>query len=331
MSGSDIPLDLLKRIINLENVCENELEEEMNEIRTELIVVLVKQQKYFFNGVVYKLGLGGARLLASAFMVGANISLTHLSLPDNAINDKALLVLVVALPNTLSHLDLSRNLISDTGVLFLCEKVPSSLVELRIKRNMFRITGACDIITVLLPRVNFLTALYLDDNEIGLDGVRALANVWPAKNTSLKKLGLGGLDASKKLYAITSRVQAWSHFFEKLCVSNIALTFLDLCNNTLEDAGARAFAFSISEKNLFKELDFSNNAISDDSFITMVESLPASSLYSLYLRDNRCGNGGAYALASFLQSPTTSLRTLQLENNCIGDALSVRPWRPTKF
>ena len=98
-----------------------------------------------------------------------------------------------------------------------------------------------------------------------------------------------------------------------------SLAYINLYNNIIGDAGAKALAAAVAASGSLAALDLNRNQIGDEGAKALAAAVAASgSLTSLDVRANKIGDEGAKALANAVAA-SGSLATLYLHHNKIGD------------
>ncbi len=109
------------------------------------------------------------------------------------------------------------------------------------------------------------------------------------------------------------------------------LQTLSLDNNQITDAGAIALATAVENSITLQTLHLYNNQITDAGAIALAAAVGNSrTLQALYLSDNQITDAGAIALATAVEK-SIALQTLSLSNNSISDtgvsAIIAAQWR----
>ncbi|MAY74446.1 MAG: hypothetical protein CMJ31_06925 [Phycisphaerae bacterium] len=137
-----------------------------------------------------------------------------------------------------------------------------------------------------------LASLRIDNNAIGDDGARAIAdNLTALTSLDISYNGIG-FDGAR---AIADNLTA--------------LTSLDISGNSIRDEGARAIANNLTA---LTSLHVGHNSIGNEGVQAIADNLTA--LTSLYIWSNSIGADGARAIASNL----TALTSLNIGSNSIG-------------
>jgi len=162
-----------------------------------------------------------------------------------------------------------------------------------------------------LPQLKQLTKLYLSNNKIGDEGVKALAlalsqlNQLTTLGLSYNKIGDEGVKALVLALALPQLNQ---------------LTALGLSHNNIGDEGVKALALVLPQLNQLTTLYLSYNKIGDEGMKALAVVLPQlkHQLTTLDLSDNNIGDEGVKALALVLPQ-LNQLTELDLDGNNIGD------------
>jgi Ras of Complex, Roc, domain of DAPkinase/Leucine rich repeat/Leucine Rich repeat len=170
----------------------------------------------------------------------------------------------------------------------------------------------------LLGKIVGLTSLNLWDNQIGVEGAKAIAQQLPGL-TSLhlwhNQIGDEGAKAIAQELSGLTFLNLWENQIGVNGAKEIAerlsrLTSLHLWHNQIGDEGAKAIAQELSG---LTSLDLGSNKIGDEGAKAIAQEL--SGLTSLHLWHNQIGVEGAKAIAQQL----SGLTFLNLGNNKIGD------------
>jgi hypothetical protein len=135
-----------------------------------------------------------------------------------------------------------------------------------------------------------LKELYLNDNEIGDDGVEALAA--SVKNhESLSVIDLSGNKMSDKGAAALASAIPNSHELDSLMLSR----------NSINDEGAAALASLLEHNPTICRVQLQGNNISDKGVAALAQALKANkSVTELDLSSNNVGNAGALEIRKLL-------------------------------
>jgi hypothetical protein len=156
--------------------------------------------------------------------------------------------------------------------------------------------------------IKSLQELYMNNNNIGSDGAKALAGAL-YNLTSLHDLYLNnnniGDDGAKALAGALQNNTSQTYFY------------LHLNNNNIGDDGAKALAGALQNKTKLLDLYLNNNNIGNDGAKALAGALQNKTyLYYLALNNNNIGNDGAKALVGALQNKR-NLYFFELSNNSI--------------
>ncbi|CAF1350349.1 unnamed protein product [Rotaria magnacalcarata] len=225
----------------------------------------------------------GASILAG--ILKSNTSLGTVYLNKNHIGDIGAQDLADMLHTnkTLTHLELSSNSIGDDGISVISEalKFNKSLRTLHLNDNDFTEIGAKHLADMLLVNKT-LKELQISGNPIGDSGVNMIVDALK-KNTTLESLDIGETKITIE------------------CMQEIG-KMLEM-NCTL------------------KSLDLNHNHLEDDALMMIIPSLMKNSaLTSLDLSMNNLTETSANELACLLEESQTTLTTLSLSHNPLGDS-----------
>ena len=259
------------------------------------------------------IGTDGAKAFADCLSSCTNLRI--LSLGNNSIHTDGVKALADSLKycTNLQILSLENNDIAADGAFALatCLKQCPNLQTLDLDNNSIGTsTDGARALADCLSHGHFteLRALYLSNNSIGPDGVKALAEGLKSC-TNLEKISLksNGIDADGAFALATCLKQ---------CPN---LQTLDLENNSIGTDGARALADCLKHCTNLQLLDLENNSIHTDGVKALADCLSHghfTDLRDLYLNNNSIGPDGVKALAEGLKS-CTNLEILLLSNNGI--------------
>ena len=154
-----------------------------------------------------------------------------------------------------------------------------------------------------LAQCKSLCVLDVSDNDLGDDGIRALASVFPTL---------------VRLTATGNGITTWD-------VTAPHLEYLDLRRNAVGDDGIRAMVDSWNrlEKDgavapaILEEVADDFSAEDDENNWESLAPLP---LHTLLLAHNRIGSGGSTALAQGLRGRSPAIHTVDLAHNAMDDA-----------
>lgn len=232
--------------------------------------------------------------------------ISELRLGFNCLGDAGANLLAEYLPNTryVSLLDLGFNGIGDDGIGAVCSKLCNHeyLTTLHLPGNNITRTG-CGFVAGLLRRNHVINHLSLAGNSIGVEGA---ADIYLALNSFkwLVSLDLGSCRLG----------QGNISFMPKCFSRDSVLTYLNLNNNELDDAGAHAIAQTLSLYTRIEVLNLSFNSLTDEGCVALTKSLHGyKAMTSLNLTKNRLGDRSARALADML--PSMGLEELQIGFN----------------
>lgn len=258
----------------------------------------------------------GIRRVANAIASGT-VSLTSLSLVEAGMGEHGALALAAALPSrpSLTRLDLTGN------------------------RDMGATGGAALAAAVLTPgRSSLLQSLSLYDTRLGLVGIQAIAKAL-RKNRSLlhldacsNRLGVEGaqclaealndpnddVGAYEDKIGLAQRMHAPEP--EDLLDVNWTLENLELGNNQLGNAGGIAFASVLKHSRHLRALSLYSNGIGSPGAKELCSALGRddASLRSLDLQDNPLGERGARDVGIMLRK-NASLTSLVISGRHIGE------------
>ena len=177
----------------------------------------------------------------------------------------------------------------DRGLVSLCSALRTNraLQKLGIGGNGVTSHGAIAL-SEFLRKNNFnLTSLYIEDNDVGNEGARHLAE-------SIGDFFFGRYGRMLSFSLVRAGFSdAVGICFGNALAINRRLVHLDLGGNFVSDAGAEAIASALRRNPVLTTLD---------------------------LRDNEVGNEGASALATVLGRDNKTLRSLALDDNFVKDS-----------
>lgn len=288
-------------------------QEEIDEppVHTNLLLVTTESSTPFSPP-----GDEGIQRVANAIASGT-VSLTSLSLVEAGMGEHGALALAAALPSrpTLTRLDLTGN------------------------RDMGATGGAALAAAVLTPgRSSLLQSLSLYDTRLGLVGIQAIAKAL-RKNRSLlhldacsNRLGVEGaqclaealndpnddVGAYEDKIGLAQRMHAPEP--EDLLDINWTLENLELGNNQLGNAGGIAFASVLKHSRHLRALSLYSNGIGSPGAKELCSALGRddASLRSLDLQDNPLGERGARDVGIMLRK-NASLTSLVISGRHIGE------------
>ena len=221
---------------------------------------------------------------------GGKVQSDDLIIDEGLADGKTLHVLSSLLHSneTLQTLLIGKGRMGDRGLASLCSALRTNraLRKLGIGGNRITSKGAIAL-SEFLRKNNFnLTSLYIEDNEVGDDGARHLA-----ESIGDFFFGRYGRMVSFSLIRAGFGDFAGTCFGNALAI-NRRLVSLDLGGNFIGNAGAIALALALKRNPVLKALD---------------------------LRDNEVGDEGASALATVLRRENKSLTSLALDDNFVKD------------
>ncbi len=231
------------------------------------------------------LGIAGARAIAGA-LGGPMARLRALSISRNAIADEGAAALAPAITH-LTTLHLTNAGIGDAGARALADGGETAIGDLDLCFSAIGAAGAAALVGS--PRLAHLTRLDLTSSPIGSEGALMVAQ-------RLALFELRDLDMS------------WCNLGQEAAALGTArclegLTKLDLCGNTIGDAG---FAELLGSPYLgrLEELSVGNNELHDDSLLALcsrADALPA--LTRLRFENNPITDAGLHALCESRLAP----------------------------
>ncbi|CAF1468361.1 unnamed protein product, partial [Adineta steineri] len=171
-----------------------------------------------------------------------------------------------------------------------------------------------------------LSTLYIDENQIGIEGAQHLANILQ-KNTTLTTLSIGenqigdeGMRHSLHVLDLSSNQLKMSNaqYFASMLENNTTLITLDLRDNKLRSKGIEFIADALKKNKTLRILNLRFNHIDDDGAEYLADTLITNkTLATLNLWNNDITGIGVRSLANALQK-NTALTTLDLGRNRIG-------------
>ena len=181
-----------------------------------------------------------------------------------------------------------------------------------------------------------LMALNINDNKIGLNGIRALAQVLPKMpalielNISNNKIGNKSLEILANSFAQQNQIKFLElehnnigsrgiESFSDFLVSNKTLRELSISNNKIRNKGAIALARALEKNTTLQDLDIAYNHISKKGGAKLAESLlQNNTLNKLTLRNNQIRGTGTLPFQQLLENNQT-LTHLDIAENKIRD------------
>ena len=240
-----------------------------NEITVDGIQVLTSAMAT--NDRLYDLELGvndlgdlGVQKLA--IFLQRNTTLGRLNLRDNKISINGISYLMAALTTntTLVSLGLSSNKIGDEGIALLVDMMLKNpaLQELELRYNKITSQGARKLAELLQTNNTRVKKLDLSYNDLGDDGVIAIAHALRS-NTTLTTLNLTRTNIGDR--AALAMIEALSH--------NQALSHLHICNRNITDQTTLALAEYLKNNHTLVELNFVCNGITNQGVIAILRAL----------------------------------------------------------
>ncbi|GBG28105.1 NACHT, LRR and PYD domains-containing protein 1 [Hondaea fermentalgiana] len=282
-------------------------------------------------------------------MIQANAALVKLDLSGNKLSHEMCSSLGPALAENfcLLHLDLHNNHIGTAGLECLAEALKRNIVleELMVGDNEITAQGG-EVLGAALAQNHTLKTLWIQRNRLGNTGVEALA-AGMHNDTALRRLRLNmnnignpGLEALgqsiaekelplQKLHLQDNIFDArgFVPFVEAIAGSE-TLFELDVARNKLDDECGAAIGQMLATNTSLETLSLDGNNIGDVGAVDVSEGLKSNStLVHLNLSRNAVGDRGAELLGFVLASEkNTSLKTLELDENPIGDKTATDGW-----
>ncbi|KAM9772479.1 NACHT, LRR and PYD domains-containing protein 12-like isoform 2-T2 [Syngnathus typhle] len=248
---------------------------------------------------------------------------------------------VLSSPCSLRELYLGKNDLCDDGLEALAAglaKPQCALQVLELKKcNLSK--KSCKALASVLSSPGSLRALGLGDNDLGDDGLEALAAGLAKPQCTLQVLTLWSCKLSKKSCEALASVLSSPGSLRKLDLTwndlcddglealaaglanpQCALQVLDLWDCELSKKSCEALASVLSSPGSLRELDLGHNDLGDDGLEALAAGLakPQCALQVLGLDHCKLSKKSCEALASVLRSPC-SLRELDLSANDLGD------------
>ncbi|KAM9772460.1 NACHT, LRR and PYD domains-containing protein 3-like isoform 5-T5 [Syngnathus typhle] len=248
---------------------------------------------------------------------------------------------VLSSPCSLRALDLSRNHLGDDGL----EALAAGLAKPQCTLQVLGLYGcklskkSCEALASVLSSPCSLRELNLSDNDLGDDGLEALAAGLAKPKCALQVLKLRWCNLSKKSCEALASVLSSSCSLRKLDLSHndlgddglealaaglakpkCALQVLKLRGCNLSKKSCEALASVLSSPCSLRELDLGLNDLGDDGLEALAAGLakPQCTLQGLGLSCCKLSKKSCEALASVLSSPG-SLRELNLSWNDLCD------------
>nr|XP_049616948.1 NACHT, LRR and PYD domains-containing protein 12 isoform X33 [Syngnathus scovelli] len=288
------------------------------------------------------LGDDGLEALAAG-LAKPQCTLQVLTLESCNLSEKSgeALASVLSSSRTLRKLDLSDNYLGDDGLEALAAGLANPQCTLQVLNLM---TGdlrkkSCEALASVLSSSRTLRELDLSDNDLGDDGLEALAAGLAKPQCTLQVLKLNSCKLSKKSCEALASVLSSSRTLRELDLSwndlgddglealaaglakpQCTLQVLRLWDCNLSEKSGEALASVLSSSRTLRELDPSRNDLGDDGLEALAAGLakPQCTLQVLRLDECKLSKKSCDALASVLSS-SCSLRKLDLSNNDLGD------------
>ncbi|XP_061124926.1 NACHT, LRR and PYD domains-containing protein 12-like [Syngnathus typhle] len=250
------------------------------------------------------------------------------------------LATILSLPCSLRELDLGWNNLGDDGLEALAAglakpQCPLQVLKLRLCKLSEK---SCKALASVLSSPCSLRELDLGANDLGDDGLEALAAGLANPHCTLQVLGLSGCKLSEKscealasvlssLCSLRELDLGWNDLrddgLEALAIGlakpQCTLQFLALMNCKLSKKGCEALASVLSSACSLRKLDLGQNNLCDDGLEALAAGLakPQCTLRVLMLRYCKLSKKSCEALAEALQSNPSHLQALNLWGNDI--------------
>lgn len=248
-------------------------------------------------------------LAAGPVLVARSVSqcttLRHLTIRGAHLPAEAAASLRTLLPLLLS-LDLSCNSLEDDGLELLAQTAPAHhLHNLDLSDNGLT-AAALPHLRRLLQQTPRLRALSLAENTLGSGAGPGLATMLGDSHPALRRLSLESTALGNAgLPPLVAALAARTCGLAELLLTDCAIT----------DEGAAHLAALVKGARSLRHLALDHNDLCPRGAADVLAALPASSLESINLWDNRIGDDGARALATALQQPSTRLASVTLRFN----------------
>jgi Ran GTPase-activating protein (RanGAP) involved in mRNA processing and transport len=230
--------------------------------------------------------------------------LAVVDLSDNPISS------ILSLPPFLQRLDLARCKMDDNAIASVAAslmKGKSRLTDLVLQDNDIGADGMAAI-AASLRHATELSILNFQSNYIGADGAIAVGGMLKDK-LKLTQLWLGGNSLGND--GVTAIAASLLRATE--------LSDLDLQANSISVDGAKAVADMLEDKLKLFQLRLGSNNLADDGVAAIESSLVrATELSELYLEHNSISAHGALAVAAMVEDKS-KLSVLRLAHNNISD------------
>ncbi|XP_037098598.1 protein NLRC5-like isoform X4 [Syngnathus acus] len=248
---------------------------------------------------------------------------------------------VLSSPCSLRELDLGENDLRDDGLEALAAGLakPQCTLQVLRLRHCELSKKSCEALASVLSSPGSLKELKLGDNDLGDDGLEALAAGLAKPQCTLQVLKLKSCNLSKKSCEALASVLSSPCSLRRLDLSNndlgdnrlealaaglakpqctLQVLALQLCR--LSKKSCEALASVLSSPGSLRELDLSANDLRDDGLEALAAGLakPQCTLQVLALQGCKLSKKSCEALASVLSSPC-SLRELDLSCNDLYD------------
>ncbi|XP_073716127.1 NACHT, LRR and PYD domains-containing protein 3-like, partial [Misgurnus anguillicaudatus] len=281
--------------------------------------------------------------LISDVLKNPNCKLEKLKLRYCGVTGEGCAALASALKSNPSHLrelDLSLNNLRDSGVKLICDglKNPNCKLE-KLELSSCRVTDeGCAALASALISNSHLRELNLSENNLRDSGVKLICDGLKNPNCKLEKLKLSECDVTDEgCAALASALRSNPSHLRELDLSynkqirdsgvklicdglknpNCKLEKLRLYDCDVTDEGCAALASALRSNSHLRDLDLSENKISDSGVKLISDGLknPNCKLEKLKLYGCGVTDEGCAALASALRSNPSHLRYLNLSNN----------------
>lgn len=248
---------------------------------------------------------------------GDRCSLVTLNLVNNNLKRKAASYLADLLKKnkTLQEVHIGRNPLHPKGMKEIINGLQANS-ESRVKHLDLKATGlggkaGLKALIELLKKNETIESLDLSSNGLGPHGAKELSSVFMFKNVLLD-LNLGGNDIGAD--GVSAMANALNE--ERKVQGHCNLQRLSLNWNQLGDEGAIFLAMGLEKNSTIHHLDLSHNKIGSLGALHLASTFGINyGLKEVLLNDNSIDDQGAFALASVLGTPNCSVDKITWEHN----------------
>ena len=235
--------------------------------------------------------------------------ITELSLEENKLNDKSMVILSKALKSehcSIKTLGLNYNSIGDKGAQTLALSLLNNkkVKTLGLYHNELSDLGATSI-GQLFKKNNTLEIINLSKNNLRFNGLKSLFEGLK-ENRSLKSIGL----------EYSKIDDEGAEEIKQLLIENETLEGINLSNNDIGDDGFALISEGLAINKKLSVLSIRRNRISNQGIIDFSKALKTNkSLTNVFLQDNNIGNEGGKSLVEYLNYNRTIQNIYLYENS----------------